>query len=156
MVALPEEPRDRERVVMRILTDARELIGWEVEVDGHGVGVVLDTSKRLKGMPTLFKIKFKDGRIERLSLKRSRSKGKIPFKLRGATEVAFARMRSQESSVSGGDDGGDAFTSPAGGAAGGSEKGTPGQAPATPNVVTPTHQFAYGSPQRSFSSSSSL
>uniref|UniRef100_A0A7R9UC26 Uncharacterized protein n=1 Tax=Pinguiococcus pyrenoidosus TaxID=172671 RepID=A0A7R9UC26_9STRA len=93
VTAVPEAALDREKVVMKILQDARQLIGWEVEVEGYGVGIVEETRKRMKGFPTLFRIRFDDGRVESLSLKRSRKKGKIPFKLRGATEVALQRMK---------------------------------------------------------------
>lgn len=102
--ASPSQTSVRTDELVRILQDARELVGWRVEVAGYGTGIVEDTSKLMKGRPTKFTVRFGDGRVEKLSLKRSKSKGKIPFKLRGPTKVALRRMttrREREGSAPG-------------------------------------------------------
>jgi hypothetical protein len=56
------------------------LIGWQINVKGRVVGLVLDMKKSL-GRTTKFKVQFENGTIKLLSLKRSDKKGSIPFSL---------------------------------------------------------------------------
>jgi hypothetical protein len=57
--------------------DPRVLIGCRVIVEGYGLGVILDTQK-VKFSTTRYVVQFVNG-VRILSLKRSASKGKIPF-----------------------------------------------------------------------------
>ena len=67
-------------VIKQAAHDPKVLIGWRVLVKGLGSGTVLSI-KKTTFSSTKFVIQFDDGSIQKLSLKRSETKGKIPFTL---------------------------------------------------------------------------
>ena len=56
------------------------LIGWQINIKGRGVGLILDIKKSL-GRTTKYEVQFEDGTIKLLKLKRSSKKGDVPFSL---------------------------------------------------------------------------
>ena len=56
------------------------LIGWQINIIGRGVGLILDIKKSL-GRTTKYEVQFEDGSVKLLNLKRSRKKGDVPFSL---------------------------------------------------------------------------
>ena len=56
------------------------LIGWQINVKGRGMGLILDMKKSF-GRTTKFKVQFENGVVKMLSLKRSDKKGDVPFSL---------------------------------------------------------------------------
>lgn len=60
--------------------DPKVLIGWRIFVKGRGNGLVLSI-KKVKFSSTKFAVQFENGTIEYLALKRSATKGRVPFTL---------------------------------------------------------------------------
>jgi hypothetical protein len=56
------------------------LLGWQINIRGRGVGVILDIKKSL-GRTTKFYVRLDNGNMKLLSLKRSDKKGQVPFSL---------------------------------------------------------------------------
>ena len=54
------------------------LVGWQISIPGRGLGLVLGLKRRL-GHTTLFRVQMEAGDVCVLSLKRSATKGDIPF-----------------------------------------------------------------------------
>lgn len=71
---------NNDTVIKASIKNPSILIGWQVNVKNRGVGVIIDMIKAF-GRSTKFKIQFANNRIEHLSLKRSDTKGKIPFSM---------------------------------------------------------------------------
>lgn len=69
-----------EQVMAASLVNARVLENWEVDIEGHGKGVILQ-ARKIKFMSTKFVVRFPDNSRKTLALKRSDTKGKIPFAL---------------------------------------------------------------------------
>jgi hypothetical protein len=59
--------------------DPRVLIGWQILIQGE-IGVVIGI-KRYLGRSTKFEVRFENGTISLISLKRSDKKGQVPFSL---------------------------------------------------------------------------
>jgi hypothetical protein len=67
-------------IMKSAVDDPRVLIGWRVLVKGQGSGTVLSI-KKIKFSTTKFVIQFDSGIVKTLALKRSDTKGKVPFTL---------------------------------------------------------------------------
>lgn len=69
---------DLPEIIQQSRSNPHILVGWRVNVQGHGIGVILEAKKRL-GMTTLFKVRFSNGRCLDLALQRGSRKGVVPF-----------------------------------------------------------------------------
>lgn len=56
------------------------LLGWQINIRGRGVGVILDIKKSL-GRTTKFYVRLENGNMRLLALKRNDKKGQVPFSL---------------------------------------------------------------------------
>eukprot|EP01038_Epipyxis_sp_PR26KG_P014114 gene14114-18938_t len=65
-------------IIRKSVLDPRVLIGWRVLVKGYGIGLILSI-QRFNFSSTKFVIQFENGTTLALPLKRSQTKGKIPF-----------------------------------------------------------------------------
>lgn len=71
---------NEESLIRESVTNPSTLIGWQINMKGRGVGLILDMKKSL-GRTTKYKVQFEDGSVKLLSLKRSEKKGNVPFSL---------------------------------------------------------------------------
>lgn len=69
-----------EEYIRESVTNPGALIGWQINIKGRGVGLILDMKKSL-GRTTKYKVQFENGTVKLLSLKRSEKKGNVPFSL---------------------------------------------------------------------------
>lgn len=69
-----------QNIVLQSNSDPGVLIGWRVFVRGYGTGKIL-SMKRKKFTTTKFIIQFESGKVEALTLRRSKLKGDLPFTL---------------------------------------------------------------------------
>ncbi len=67
-------------VLQKSVADPSVLIRWRVFVDKYGFGTIVGM-KRKKFTTTKFEVQFDNGQSHKLALKRSSSKGKVPFTL---------------------------------------------------------------------------
>lgn len=67
-------------VMKSAVHDPRVLVGWRVMVKGQGSGAVVSLRK-IKFAATKFVVHFDSGVVKTLALKRSETKGKVPFTL---------------------------------------------------------------------------
>ena len=65
-------------VIKESATNPSILIGWQISIKNKGLGLVLGTKKRV-GRATLFRVQMDSGEVQMLSLKRSNTKGDLPF-----------------------------------------------------------------------------
>jgi hypothetical protein len=65
-------------IVKEAAANPAALVGWQITVQGKGLGLVLGIKRRL-GQATLFRVQFDTGNVQLLSLKRSDTKGDTPF-----------------------------------------------------------------------------
>jgi hypothetical protein len=71
---------DKDSLIRESASNPRLLVGWQINVKGRGVGVILDMKKSL-GRSTKFFVQFGNGSLKLLSLKRGSMKGNVPFYL---------------------------------------------------------------------------
>lgn len=71
---------NEESIISQSVNNPSMLIGWQINIKGRGVGLILDIKKSL-GRTTKYEVQFEDGTVKLLKLKRSSKKGDIPFSL---------------------------------------------------------------------------
>ena len=65
-------------IIKESATNPSVLIGWQINIRHKGLGLVLGIKKRM-GRATLFRVQMDSGEVQMLSLKRSNTKGDLPF-----------------------------------------------------------------------------
>ena len=65
-------------IVKEAAANPAALVGWQIAIRGKGLGLVLGIKRRL-GQATLFRVQMDAGNVQLLSLKRSATKGDLPF-----------------------------------------------------------------------------
>ena len=61
-------------IIRQSRSNPAALVGWKILVEGRGIGVVKGVRRRL-AMSTLFEVKYENGKIDLLALKRGANKG---------------------------------------------------------------------------------
>ena len=72
------DPSHQSTVIKESAINPSILIGWQINIKNKGLGLVLGTKKRM-GRSTLFRVQMDSGEVQMLSLKRSNTKGDLPF-----------------------------------------------------------------------------
>lgn len=77
---LHQERGNSSSVLQRSVKDPSVLLSWRIYVDKYGLGTIVGI-KRKKFSTTKFEIQFDNGQLHKLALKRSSTKGNVPFNL---------------------------------------------------------------------------
>lgn len=72
-------------IMTQSVGDPKVLVGWRIMVKGIGSGTVLSV-KRVKFSTSKFVVQFDTGAMKSLALRRSETKGKVPFTLIGKSQ----------------------------------------------------------------------
>lgn len=76
----PSPPAPFQSVLLESVTNPQVLVGWRINVRGHGTGIVL-SMRRKRFQTTRFVVQFETGQIAKLALQRNKKKGTVPFSL---------------------------------------------------------------------------
>jgi len=68
-------------VLEKSIRDPRALVGWKISIEGYEQTAVVLAALKRPFTTTKFQVQFEDGSVQQLKLKRSASKGKVPFTL---------------------------------------------------------------------------